>query len=430
MRVLILGGYGLIGSAITKHLAFKGYHVTGLGRSARKGEALLPCVKWMGADIAALTQAQDWHRYLENIDVVINAAGVLQNGLFDKVAAVQSDAITALIKACEQTGTHRFIQISAPGASLDSTTLFYKTKAMADDALKTSELSWTIFRPGLVIAPYAYGGTRLIRTLAAFPLVQPVVMGTTQIQTVFVDDVAKAVSFAIDSNIIGVDVDLVEDELHMLRDITLGFRRWLGFARPKAILELPLWTGKLVGRLADVAGFLGWRSALRTTALEVLSRGVTGNPAPWKKYSGAPHRSLAQSFEALPSTLQERVFAKAMLLFPMLILTLAGFWTASGVIGFAQQDGAIAKLGGALPYVLARTFVWLGSLADILIGIALLFRPTARLACLASIVLSAAYLGASAWLTPYLWADPLGPMVKVFPIIALAAITAALTQER
>ena len=67
---------------------------------------------------------------------------------------------------------------------------------------------------------------------------------------------------------------------------------------------------------------------------------------------------------------------------------------------------------------------------DILIGLALLFRPAVRFACLAAVLLSLAYLAGSALVAPQLWADPLGPMVKVFPAIALAVIVAALSEER
>ena len=430
MRVLILGGYGLIGSAITKHLISKGYSVTGLARSARKGEALIPAADWIGVDISTQTKAEQWHPHIQDVDIVINAAGALQNGLSDNVAAVQRDAILALITACEQTGLSRFIQISAPQAELDSSTLFYRTKAATDKALKSSKLKWNIFRPGLVIAPYAYGGTSLIRTLAAFPLVQPIVLAKTQIQTVSVEDVARAVSLAIEEDLTNIDVDLVEDDPHTLADITLGFRRWLGFPRPKAIWEFPVWVGSLTGRFADIAGWLGWRSALRTTSLKTLALGVTGDPEPWKALSKRSNKSLTQTLEALPSTLQERVYARAMLIFPALVLTLALFWLASGLIGFVQHSEAVGKLDGALPLGAAKAFVLIGSIADVLIGAALLFRPTTRKACLASIALATSYLAASAWFTPHLWADPLGPMVKVFPAIALAIITAALTEER
>ncbi len=46
------------------------------------------------------------------------------------------------------------------------------------------------------------------------------------------------------------------------------------------------------------------------------------------------------------------------------------------------------------------------------------------------IALSLAYLVGSVGFAPDLWIDPLGPMVKVLPAIALAALVALLLGER
>ncbi len=71
-----------------------------------------------------------------------------------------------------------------------------------------------------------------------------------------------------------------------------------------------------------------------------------------------------------------------------------------------------------------------GAAADIAIGLAMLARPWARRACLASAALSAVYLAGGAIWGPDLWADPLGPMVKVAPVIMLSLVLAALLEER
>ena len=434
MRVLVLGGYGLIGTAICKQLQRGGHDVKGLGRSAKKGQALLPSVNWLQADIAALLTRQDWFEYLDDVDVVVNASGALQNGLKDNLAAVQRDAIIALIKACEVKNIEHFVQISAPGVDERASTLFYRTKAEADMALKSSQVPWTIFRPGLVISPYAYGGTSLIRMLAATPYVQPIMMGDSAVQTVCIDDVAKAVSIAISSatseKMKGQDINLVEDEPQNLLDVTLQFRQWLGFGRPKMIWNVPNIFGRSTARFADILGWLGWRSALRTTSLNVLTDGVQGSAKIWASLGQGSLKPLSQTLFDLPSTKQERLYARTMLAFPLLLGVLSAFWIISGVIGFWQQDLAINIVRDILGEPLAKMFVWVGSVMDIIIGCALLFRPTARLACLAAILLSLGYLSASAWAVPHLWSDPLGPMVKVLPSIALALIVAVLLEER
>ncbi len=426
----MLGGYGLIGLAVSKQLVRAGHSVVGLARSERKGRALLPQADWIAADISTLKTPDNWADHLAGIDVVVNASGALQNGLKDDVAAVQRDAIIALIAACERVDVSRFVQISAPGADENSSTQFYRTKGQADDALKASGLVWTVLRPGLVISPHAYGGTSLIRMLAAFPYIQPVTLADVPVQTVSVDDVAMAVCAATQGEHDQQDLDLVEAEAQPLSDAILQVRAWLGFASPKAILRLPNWLGRALAKGADIAGWLGWRSALRSTALIVLEAGVQGDAKTWQARTGAPLKSLSETLRDMPSTVQERIYARMQLVMPIALIVLAGFWIASGVIGLMQQDKAAAVLAGVMPATVSKLFVQLGSVADVIIGIALLVRPLVRWACAASILLATSYLVASAVFTPHLWADPLGPMVKVFPATALALVVAALVEER
>ena len=79
---------------------------------------------------------------------------------------------------------------------------------------------------------------------------------------------------------------------------------------------------------------------------------------------------------------------------------------------------------------LATFAVGVGSLIDLALGLAILWRPMARSACFGMIAVSLGYMTASAWFTPDLWLDPLGPMVKVLPSVTLALITAALLDDR
>lgn len=425
MRVLVLGGYGLIGLSICKALAAAGHEVIGLGRDAARGRRLLPGAAWIGADIARLTGPGDWTAHLEGVDAVVNASGALQDGAKDRLSAVQRDAIAALIAACERAGTGRFIQISAPGAAPDASTAFMRTKGEADAILRASGVGWTIFKPGLVLAETAYGGTALVRTLAAFPLVQPMMHGRARMQTVDVLDVADAVAWSLSPEGTAAtrrrEFDLVEDEAHALADIVAAFRAWLGFPPARMVIETPAWLGYSAARLADLAGWLGWRSPLRTTSLKVLETDVVGDPEPWRAVRGRPLASLADTLARLVSSKQERRFARTELVLPLLTLTLAGFWIASGAIGLWRLDAAAAIVADRLGEAAARMAVLAGSALDLLIGAALLVRPLFGWALAGAAAVSLSYLALGTVLAPQLWADPLGPFVKIAPALALVA---------
>jgi len=430
MRILVLGAYGLIGLPIAKALSAAGHDVVGLARSKARGKAHLLEAVWIGADIASLTEPEKWKSHLAGIEAVVNASGALQDGSRDTLQSLQSDAIRAVVAACESEGVDRFVQISAPGAMLDANTPFYRTKGEADAALSESKLKWTIFRPGVVISSSAYGGSSLLRMLAAFPVIQPLVMANAKIQTVSVDDVAHATVEAMNGSYIGADIDLVEDTPYSLEETVALVRSWLGFKPARAVVRFPRWVGFAVGRGADLLGWFGWRSPVRTSALKVLAENVTGDASSYRAHGGVYLKSLEATLAALPSTLQERVFARAHLVFPLLVFILSVFWIASGVIGIWQSKEAMAVLGDSLPPIAAKLAVFGGGVVDIAIGVGLMFRRWLRPACFAAVAVSLGYLAGGTVFTPHLWADPLGVFVKVFPGIGLALAVASIAEER
>lgn len=430
-RILVLGGYGLIGLEVVRACLTAGHSVTGLGRNAQLGQRLVPQASWIGADLATLVDPDRWRPHLAGIDAVVNASGVLQEGAGDDPGRVQGEAIRALIAACEAAGVRRYVQISAPGAEATADTSFLRSKAEADAALRASGLDWIILKPGLVIGPNAYGGTLLLRMLAGFPLVLPLMLAESRVQTVALSDVAACVAECLAGSVPARrDYDLVESTPHTLAEIVLALRAWLGLPPPRLLLRLPASYGRSMARLGDAAGWLGWRAPLRTTAVRVLEMDVLGDPAPWQAATGKSLRDLNSTLTAMPATLQERLFARTMLAFPFLVATLSLFWVVSGLIGLWQRDAAVALLTPALSPATALGLVIGGSLIDIAVGVGVAVRRWCRVAALASVVVSLAYLAGGTVLAPHLWVDPLGPLVKVLPGITLALAVAALAEER
>ena len=432
MRVLVLGGYGLIGLGIVKHLVARGHEVAGLGRRPGLGESLCSQARWITHDLARMTSPDDWKTALEGIEVVVNAAGALQDGARDDLDRVQNRAIVALVDAAERAGLKRIVQISAPGAEADASTAFMRTKAIADQRIRRSDLDWTIFKPGLVIAPQAYGGTALVRMLAAFPVVLPIASPDARVQCVSLNDLADCVVRAVEGNVPKQgEFDLVEAEPRRLIDILRGFRRWMGVPPEHFVIRSPDWATRLTGFGADLLGHLGWRSPLRSTALRVMDADVVGDPGPWRAYSGRHLDGFEQILLSLPASTQERWFARLYFALPVMLATLSLFWIVSGIVGLVRLDEAVAILP---PETVSRSLaVFLvvgGAIADIALGLAVLARRTARLACIGMIALTAAYLLSGTILTPDLWLHPLGVFVKSVPAAVLALVAALFVEER
>lgn len=131
------------------------------------------------------------------------------------------------------------------------------------------------------------------------------------------------------------------------------------------------------------------------------------------------------------ATAQDRAAARLYLALPLAIATLSLFWLLSGVIGLLHaQEAAKVLTNSGSSNGFAMLAVIGGGIADIFLGLTIVLRPHTRRAALGMIALSLIYLGGAALFTPALFADPLGPMVKVLPGITLAALVALLMEER
>ncbi|MFZ2099360.1 MAG: SDR family oxidoreductase [Oricola sp.] len=431
MRVLVLGGYGLIGAGVVRHLRSAGFAVGGLGRSEETARRVLPGIEWTIRDMAAMLSPGDWRPVVAGYDAVVNCAGALQDGPRDALQAIHADAVAALAKTCADSGV-RLVQISATGASTDASTLFMRSKAEGDAAIRAAGGDFTILRPGLVIAPTAYGGTALLRMLSAFPLIQPIAYPATPVRTVSLTDLAEAIEMAARGELgSGETIDLVEERSQTLGAIVAGMRRWLGFAPAHAQIAMPVAITAAIRRGADMLGLLGWRSPLRSTAMEVMREGVDGDPARWRELTGRPMTPFETTLAAMPARSEDRIAARMALAMPFSVAALFFLWAASGIVGFWRAEAASGVLtAGGWPDGLAKASVLFWAAVDLVLAALLLVRRFAAPACLGMAGVSLIYLVAASVFTPWLWADPLGSLVKVVPIVVLALVCHAMLQER
>jgi uncharacterized protein YbjT (DUF2867 family) len=425
MRILVTGANGLIGSAVCAALANDGHAVI---RTIRR-----PSSTKTGSIAIDMRDAgfEDWLPHLANVDAVINCIGALQDNSRDSTTAAHADGPAALFRACEAAGIRKVIHFSAVGMDRETPTCFSKSKAKGEAALKVTGLDWVILRPSVVVGSNANGGSALFRGLATLPLL-PELGEAGKIQVVQLSDVVATVRFFLQPGApIPVALELAGPERLSYEEIIAAYREWLGFGPAKRI-KLPRLLLSAIFAMGDFAGWLGWRPPARTTALLEMGRGAVGDPEPWIAMTGIRPAPLGASLMGAPASIQEKWFAKLYLLKPAVFTVFSAYWIATAFmsLGPGWQTGiALMNEGGVIGPAAAATVV-AGALADLAIGVGIAFRRTARPALYAAFALSLTYVLIGTWLVPRLWIDPLGPMLKIWPVLALNAVAIAILEDR
>ncbi len=424
MRVLVTGAWGFIGSHIVTALLAAG-HTPVCAVRAGRGDARFPELARVDCDFARDDSPDSWRPRLQGIDAVVNCAGILREQARDSHRLVNEATPVALFRACADAGVRRVVQISALGDA--DVGAFIAAKHRADEALLAMDLDAVVLRPSLVYSTGgSWGGSSLLRALAAAPLIPLPGDGRQPVQPLAAQDLANAVVAALARNPpIRDSVELVGPETMSLRDWLARWREWLGLGRAR-FLPLPKW-------LAGASAWLGERlgsGPAGLTVLRLLERGRTvddnDNRQRWQQMGVTP-RNLASALAARPASSADHWHARLYPLMPLLRMVLALTWIAAGVVGLALEREVMASVL-APAGLSADTTVLFGqaaSVIDIVLGVLLLLRVQVKpvLALMAlSVVAYTIFIGI--WL-PHWWLDPFGGLIKNFVILVALAIAAA-----
>jgi uncharacterized protein YbjT (DUF2867 family) len=427
-KILVFGASGLIGRFVTDDLRARGFDVVGVARRfspSQNTDSLdleLPVMSMDSAALARLIADR-------GIDVVVNCLGVLQDGPGSDTAGVHRDFVERLLRAIRASGRAiRLVHISIPGTTDEDRTPFSQTKRQAERLIAVFGIPHAILRPGFVIAPSAYGGSAMLRALAALPVDLPVAESAVPFQTVAVEDIAATIAWLADRDVGEEATEAVSWDLMTPQPVTLGgvidqFRARFGTAAMPRI-TLPGFLLDLGAKSGDLASWLGWMPPMRTTAIAELRRGVRGDPEGWMLATGIVPKTLAQAAGQHSATIQDKWFARLFLIKALVIASLAVFWIASGFIALVISYDAAAGIlrSHGFPPALVGPFTVGASLMDMAIGILIAFRRTSAVGLIAGIVASLGYMLGTAVLTPDLWIEPLGALVKTGPAIVLMLV--------
>ncbi|TCL90140.1 nucleoside-diphosphate-sugar epimerase [Rhizobium sp. PP-WC-2G-219] len=445
--VAVLGASGLIGDAISMYLLAQGHKVIPVARrftpvqnAAWDGWAVQ--VPLVDADKRALQTVISELR----ADVIVNCIGALQDTPDSPAARANRHFVTTIVEVLQdETGERRedgqpgraplLIHVSIPGEGQDDVTDFSRDKRAAEAIVARSGLPFIILRPGFVLAEAAFGGSALMRALAVLPVDLPEALASRPFAITDVRDLGRTVDVVLTEWTTGrrewrACWDVMEAEASTVGSVLAGLAHRL--AGPKRRIQVPGWMLATASHAGDLVSRLGWRPAVRSTALVEMQRGVTGDPATWRRETSLDPLSGPRTLAALAATVQERWFARLYMIKALIIGILVVFWIVSGSIALTVAFDAATRILTDHDFAepLAKAITIVTSLMDISIGLAILHRRTCRVGLLAGIGLSLFYMISAALITPDMWVEPLGALVKTGPSIILMIVGLAVLEER
>lgn len=417
MKVLILGADGFIGRHIAFHLRAKGHEVVAHAR--RTGRLAEMGFQTLAADLTdpACHDPAFWRVRVAGHHL-INAAGLL-TGSEAAFEAVHVRAPQAVLAALDPGA--RVVHLSAVGIDA-ADTAFARWRRLGEAVFHGQ----TILRPGLVMADTSYGGTSMLRALAALPLVTPVVgSGKQPFNPIHATDLAEVVLACLETPPPPGTHEIGGPEMLDQRQLVAGLRRWMGLA-PAPAPGLPLWLAKGMGRLGDALRL----GPLSATAVQQLEAGVLADSRGLLAHLPCRPRGFSDFAMARPAGTQDLWQARLYLLKPLIRLVLACLWLASAGFGLLAPAERFLPLFPGLPETLVLSLARLGGLADLALGLALLGNWRPKGTALAQLAIVLGYTVGLSLLAPALWLDPFGSLLKNLPVLALILVHLALIEER
>lgn len=252
-NILILGGTGFVGAHVCEKLARLSCAATVPTRGVDRARHLwpLPRVTVVSANVhdeAALA------RLLAGHDAVVNLVAILHGTQadFDHVHVALPQK---LARACAAAGVTRLVHVSALGAAPDAPSMYLRSKAAGEAALRAAHLHPTVLRPSVIFGAEDHF-LNLFARLQKWVPAMPLAGAQARFQPVWVEDVAEAVVRCLQRpHTAGQTFEACGPDVFALRELVSLAGRWAGVngGRGRPVLALPGFLARLQARIMELA---------------------------------------------------------------------------------------------------------------------------------------------------------------------------------
>ena len=184
--IFIAGATGFVGGHLVSDLIAKGHKVRCLVRSEKAAASLSPQdVEVVRGDITSPESLKD---VLGPEDLVVHLVGIIEERGSATFRSVHVEGTANLVAEARRAGVRHFFYQSALGADAHSWSGYLRTKAEAEEIVKTSGLGYTIFRPSLLIGPWDGFTRKLVDMLKLSPVIPIPGEGKARFQPLYIKD--------------------------------------------------------------------------------------------------------------------------------------------------------------------------------------------------------------------------------------------------
>ena len=199
--ILLTGATGLVGSALLRRLTARQEPVRCLVRDPRRlGDQRVRVQIALGD----LSDPLSFRHAMRGVQTVIHLAAAIRDqpappaGAARSIEELTGVATWRMVQAAERAGVERFVFFSALDASSHNPARFFRAKALAEEAVRASSVSHTVFAPSIVYSPGDPFLTLLDRLALLLPVLPISGSGRALYQPIWADDVADCVTSALD----------------------------------------------------------------------------------------------------------------------------------------------------------------------------------------------------------------------------------------
>ncbi len=247
----VFGGSGFLGRYVVKRLAGAGYVTRVAVRDPESAMFLRPMgrVGQIVPMYASLAHDTTVARAVEGAELVVNLVGILAErraGDFQRIQVEGAGRIAALAAAA---GAGRMVQLSAIGADPASKSVYGRTKADGEAAVRAAMPAATVLRPSLVFGAEDQFFNRFAAMAQLLPFM-PVISGDTRMQPVYVGDVSDAVMAGLfGQDTAGKTYELGGPQVWTFREILAYILKETRRSRP--LVNIPMGLARIQAAVAE-----------------------------------------------------------------------------------------------------------------------------------------------------------------------------------